>query len=108
MAARRYRHFALPKSPNNFTIFSARRISLPVTAVNTTEEANSTYRNGRHYLILLELRPSHDYDPAAITKSVSQLSRKSDENSRFHLAYLFKDKQTNKQTSIYKNKQTNI
>ena len=48
---------------------AAKRINLPdVTAVNTTEEANSAYRRTRHYLILLETRQSHDYDPAAVTK----------------------------------------
>ena len=30
-------------------------------------------RTGRHYLILLETRPSHDYDPASVTKWAKQL-----------------------------------
>jgi len=51
---------------------AARRINLPCSAVATTEEANSSYRTGRHYLILLETRPSHDYDPASVTKAIRQ------------------------------------
>jgi len=55
---------------------AARRINLPCCSVATTEEANSSYRTGRHYLILLETRPSHDpshdYDPASVTKAIRQ------------------------------------
>jgi len=51
---------------------AARRINLPCSSVATTEEANSSYRTGRHYLILLETRPSHDYDPASVTKAIRQ------------------------------------
>jgi len=51
---------------------AAKRISLPVTQVNTTEEANSTYRRNGHHLIILETRTSHNYDPESITKAIRQ------------------------------------
>lgn len=51
---------------------AAKRISLPVTQVNTTEEANSAYRRNGHHLIILETRTSHNYDPDSITKTIRQ------------------------------------
>ena len=39
---------------------AAKRIQLPVAATATTEEATGAYRAGRHHLVLLETRPSHD------------------------------------------------
>jgi len=51
---------------------AAKRIALPVTVVNTTEEANSAYRRSGHHLIILETRTSQNYDPDAITKSIRQ------------------------------------
>lgn len=51
---------------------AAKRISLPVTQVNTTEEANSAYRKNGHHLIILDTRTSHNYDPDSITKTIRQ------------------------------------
>lgn len=51
---------------------AAKRISLPVTQVNTTEEANSAYRRNGHHLIILDTRTSHNYDPDLITKTIRQ------------------------------------
>jgi len=49
---------------------AAKRISLPVTQANTTEEANSAYRRNGHHLIILETRTNHNYDPDSITKTI--------------------------------------
>jgi len=51
---------------------AAKRISLPVTQVNTTEEANCAYRRNGHHLIILDTRTSHNYDPDLITKTIRQ------------------------------------
>jgi high affinity cAMP-specific and IBMX-insensitive 3',5'-cyclic phosphodiesterase 8 len=51
---------------------AAKRISLPVTQANTTEEANSAYRQKWHNLIILETRPSQNYDPDSVTKTIRQ------------------------------------
>ena len=39
-----------------------------MTIMLITEKGENFIRTGRHYLILLETRPSHDYDPASVTK----------------------------------------
>ena len=46
-------------------------IKIVITIMTITiiiEKGDNSNRTGRHYLILLETRPSHDYDPASVTK----------------------------------------
>ena len=43
-------------------------VSTIMTIMIITEKGENYIRTGRHYLILLETRPSHDYDPASVTK----------------------------------------
>jgi len=51
---------------------AAKRISLPVTQVNTTEEAGGEYRKNGHHLVILDTRPSIHYDPDSVTKAIRQ------------------------------------
>lgn len=51
---------------------AARRISLPVTQVNTTEDASGEYRRTGHHLVILDTRPAQSYDPYTITRTIRQ------------------------------------
>jgi len=51
---------------------AAKRISLPLTQVNTTEEGGAAYRKNGHQLVILDTRSNHNYDPDTVTKTIRQ------------------------------------